>query len=887
MSAADNMPPMMRHYLATKEDYPDAILLYRVGDFYEVFFDDAKTAAALLDLTLTSRNRNDANPIPMAGVPHHAIDGYIQRMVEAGHKVAICDQVEDPKEAKGMVRREITRVVTPGLNIDDSDGGAAPRYLACLDGDDTAAGVAFFDLGTGEFKTTHMSSMAAACAELARIAPVEILLAHGRSDLAERISDILPSALISWRDEDGFAPGRAAQLLQRHFGLQSLDPWGLSDKPACITVAAAVLEYLLETQKSAIEHVEGVSYYEVSRYMILDDTTRENLELLRPQWGEGSASKGSLLWVLNSAMTRPGARLLRNWILYPLLSVEEITARQNAVAVFFDAGVLRRELREELKGLGDLERLLGRFALGRGNARDMVAMREILLRLPLLQEMLVDIEEPFIASLRADLAAPEGLGETLHMAIVDEAPALITQGGMFRKGFDDELDELIDLAGDGKSALLRIEAEQREATGIPSLKVKYNRVFGYFIEVTKTHIDKVPADYVRKQTISTGERYITDELKKFEDKILGAEERRKKLEEGLFETLRRSIVDAGPQLKRIAAALSRLDVFACLADVAARNNYCRPVVEATRRLHINEGRHPVVERSMTRDPFVPNDMEMDGSEQRLIIITGPNMAGKSTVMRQAALIVLMAQIGSWVPAREAIVGVADRIFTRIGASDSLARGRSTFMVEMEETSRILQQATERSLILLDEIGRGTSTFDGVSIAWAVAEYIHDRLEARTLFATHYHELTELELTCEGVKNFNIAVKEYEGSIIFLRRLVRGGTNHSYGIHVGRMAGLPATVVARAGEILSDLEQHALAPPGSKGGAEPPAPFKGRSKRRGPKPAYEPSLFDWAAEKLAKPSAVEERLRYIDPQVVSPIEALQLLADLKKLLQEEK
>ncbi len=874
------LTPMMRHYLEVKQQHEDAILLYRLGDFYEMFFDDAVIASKELELTLTSRDRNSANPIPMCGVPHHAADGYIRRLLDAGFKVAICEQVEDPKQAKGMVRREVVRVLTPALNVEEE--GYLPNYLVSVfeNQEEGVFGMALLDLSTGEFKATELSSLQELVSELSRTSARELIYPASQESTKQAILAHLPNIVPTPRPEEAFQ--RAEGRILSFFGASSLEGYGLSGHVAATAAAAAAIEYMEQTQKSAATHIEGISYFETKRYMVIDENALAHLEIVSSASG---SRKDTLLGVLDFTNTRQGLRMLRNWLLYPLRNIDEINQRLNAVEALYSASSIRQALLDALKGVADIERSIARLALGRGNARDLVAIKEALLRLPEILALLAPFGQSMFEQIRQGLIAPEGLSELLDSAIVENPPMSITEGGMFKKGFNEELDELIELATEGKAAVLSIEAKEREATGIPSLKVKYNKVFGYYIEVTKTHLSKVPPHYVRKQTIANGERYITDELKRFEERILGAEAQRKNLEAELFERLRQEVLSHSKRIRNIATQLAKLDVLCSAAEAAERFGYVRPIMEDSLVLQLRDSRHPVVERTLKEERFVPNDVELDGGSKFLMIITGPNMAGKSTIMRQVALISIMAQAGLFVPASSARIGIIDRIFTRIGASDIISRGKSTFLVEMEETSKILHQATRNSLILLDEIGRGTSTFDGVSIAWAVAEYIHDAIGARTMFATHYHELTELELTCPGVVNYNVSVKEWGGEVIFLRKLVRGGTNHSYGIHVAKMAGLPTSVLERARNILADLEKMAMQPPGRES-SETPEPFKPRKRRRkGPTPTYQPSLFDWANDKVKRISKIEQLIANIDTERISPMEALQLLAELKSKLNE--
>jgi DNA mismatch repair protein MutS len=862
--ALEAATPMMRQYLETKARYPDAILFFRLGDFYEMFFDDAQVAHDVLELTLTSRSKGD-DRVPMAGVPFHAARGYVARLVERGYKVAICDQVEDPGPGKAIVRREVTRVITPGMVLDDELLDArADHFLAALA---PGGGLALLDASTGEFRAAQVEDPQALARELARAAPREVIVPAG-SELAELARSALPDAFVHEQDAAAFERRRAEVLLKKQLAVATLDAFGLSALPAAVCAAGAALAYLEGTQlQGAAAHVDRLQVFHPEEHLVLDDATRANLELTRTLMG--GKKKGSLLALVDRTATALGGRTLARWISYPLLDLGRISARHDAVEELAARGVLREELHAILRDLGDLERLLGRLALGAGTARDLRALALSLERLPALRAQLAGCKAALLAGLVPELEGLDELAALLAGAVVDEPPPTLREGGMFRKGFRPELDELLDISATGKDTIARLEAQERDRTGIGSLKVRYNRVFGYYIEVTKPNLHLVPRDYVRKQTTAGAERFVTPALQEHEEKVLTAEERRIELEKRLFEELRTEVTARATTIRRAAAAVGAADALLSGARVAVELGYVRPVVDDSRGIDIVEGRHPVVERSMPGEHFVPNDVSLDGEDRQILVITGPNMAGKSTVLRQTALIALLAQAGSFVPARRARIGRVDRIFCRVGASDNLARGQSTFMVEMVETASILHGATDRSLVVLDEIGRGTSTFDGLSIAWAVAEHLHDRVGARTLFATHYHELTELSRERPRVHNATIAVTEQNGKVVFLRRLVPGGASRSYGIEVARLAGLPAEVIRRAREILGNLEKNELDPEGRAVFAA-----KGRA-RRGPDQL---GLFAAPA-----PDPLAARLREVDVDRLTPIDALLLLRELKEKL----
>jgi DNA mismatch repair protein MutS len=863
--------PMMRQYYEIKAAHPDALLFFRLGDFYEMFLDDAVVAARILDITLTSRNKGAADEVPLCGVPYHSCQPYIAKLVQHGHKVAICEQVEDPKTAKGIVRREVVRVVTPGLVVDtDTLDPRRNNYLAALaPGGDGRWGLACVDITTGEFRATESVALAELATELTARDPAEVLLPDNQS--IETLPLLLVNALqgraVNCVPEWVIAEDRASRELLAAFPHGSLAAFGCQGLPAAVAAAGAILHYLGETQKGALPHLKPLRTFQTHEFMVLDDFTRRNLELTGSLLDSGR--RGSLLGVLDRTVTAMGARKLRHWIGQPLVESAAIRHRHAAVAELVDQSLLRDDLRGRLDGVYDLERLNARIAMATGNAKDLVALRSSLERLPAIRQLLTDAASPLLIDLIGQLDPLTDVVTLIETAIVDDPPFVLREGGLIRSGYQAELDELRRISREGKGWIARLEQEEKVRTGISSLKVRFNRVFGYYIEITRSHLDKVPEDYQRKQTLAGAERYITPVLKEYEEKVLGAEERVVEIEYDLFQAVRRQVAAHGARIQASAEALATLDILAGLADLAHDRNYCLPVMDDTTELVIEEGRHPVIEAMNLGERFVANDVVMDTRSNQILVITGPNMAGKSTFMRQVALIVLMAQVGSLVPAKAARIGVVDRIFTRVGASDNLARGQSTFMVEMTETANILNHATPRSLIVLDEIGRGTSTFDGISIAWAVAEYLHDNAQvaAKTLFATHYHELTDLALTRERVQNYNVAVKEWQEQIVFLRRIVKGGASHSYGIQVARLAGLPAAVIERAREVLHNLEA---------GEFETGAPRLAKSKRSSPPPQL--GLFDRVED-----DPLRRRLEELDVAVLTPLEALNRLDELKKML----
>jgi DNA mismatch repair protein MutS len=845
---ADQLTPMMQQYHAIRRGLPpDTLLLFRLGDFYEMFGDDAKAGASLLNIALTSRNG-----VPMCGIPHHSHEGYIRRLIKAGRRVAICDQISEPKPGQ-IVQREVTQVVSPGT-IGDLQMLDAKRnnFLAAIQPRERTGGghgFAFLDLTTGDFRLTEAASDQELADELARVQPAEVLVAEEHVARYPDVSRIQP------REGYTFLADQAYYALREHFRVQSLDGFGCAEMPAAQCAAGAILQYLKELRRP-LTHITRLTVYRNSQFMIVDAATQANLELIEAR---GGGRDTSLLGSLDRTHTPMGARKLRDWILHPLCDLAELRSRQQCIGDLLGQPFLLGTIRESLKGIRDLERTIGRLTQTGGNARDLQVLRTSLEQIPAIRadieallrgpETLMQVDQPPEAPGRAaPMQHPSLAGlllkqlhdlphlvELLSKALVDEPPATTKDGGMFRDGYHTPLDDFRRASREGKDWIAQLQQRAIDETGIKSLKIRYTSVFGYFLEVTKSNLHLVPPTWHRKQTVATGERFITPELKDVENKILGADERSKALEHELFCQLRDEVLRELPPLQSTAAAVAALDVLCALAETARLFGYCRPVLGDEPGIHIVEGRHPVLDQSLVEEKFVPNDVELDGGANRLLIITGPNMAGKSTYIRQVALLVLMAQIGSWIPAKSAEIGLADRIFTRVGASDDLSRGQSTFMVEMNETANICNNATARSLVILDEIGRGTSTFDGLSIAWSVAEYLHDSVKCRTLFATHYHELTELELTRGGVKNYNIAVREWNDQVIFLRKIIKGGADKSYGIQVARLAGLPQKVISRAKEILSNLEHHELNADGKPALAEAPPPKK-HGKPRGKKAA---------------------------------------------------
>lgn len=861
-----NLTPMMQQYLTLKEKYSDCLLFFRLGDFYEMFFEDALTAARELDIVLTGRDCGLEERAPMCGVPYHSVDTYISRLIEKGYKVAVCEQLTDPALAKGLVERDVVRVYTPGTVIEESMlNERKNNYIAALFLCANTLGLAYCDVSTGEFTVSEFTSekwIDELTDELARVQPTEIIANDAlflQETLVKRLQkNSFLECYASWAFEQEQAEAR----LCAHFHVASLSCFGCEKLANAISAAGALLAYLEETQKNSLAHIRKINVLRRTLYMGLDASTRRNLELTQPLRFEGS-KKGTLLYLLDKTLTAMGARLLRAWLEQPLQNMDDINARLDAVEELLKKQSTREALRSALNAIYDIERLCSRIAYGTVHARDCDALRASLARLPKVLETISTLEAGEFRRIATNLDPMEDICALLNAAIVENPPISIKEGGVIRDGFNQEVDSLRSAARDGKSWIAKMEADERAATGIKNLKIGYNRVFGYYIDVTKSYQNLVPYNYQRKQTLANSERYITPELKELEEKIVGAEEKLVSLEYKLFLTLRETLAGCIERLQQDAKLISELDVYRALAQVAFENDYCRPAMQKKGAIHIVDGRHPVVERTL-KDSFVPNNTLLDQKENRLLILTGPNMAGKSTYMRQVALIVLMAHVGSFVPAKKAAITVTDRIFTRVGASDNLASGQSTFMVEMSEVSNILNNATANSLLILDEIGRGTSTFDGLSIAWAVLEYIADTAKcgAKTLFATHYHELTELEGKLPGIKNYRISVKEVGDDIIFLRRIVRGGADKSFGVQVARLAGLPDEVIKRAKELLRELEAADI----NRGiVAELHAPADD---------AQQLTLFGSPA-----PDDIVESLKQMNVDALTPLEALNTLYDL--------
>lgn len=803
------LSPMMQQYVATKEQYKDCILFYRLGDFYEMFFEDAILVSKELELTLTGKDCGLPERAPMCGVPHHAAEMYITKLVSRGYKVAIGEQVEDPKLAKGLVKREVVRIVTPGTNL---NSGALEEkknnYIMSIVYFGDMYGISTSDLSTGDFYVTEVDSLRSLLDEINKFMPVEIICNNSFYVSGADIEDIkgrlgIPVfSLEDWYFDDE----RCKNALLNHFKASSLSGLGLGDYNAGVVSAGSLMQYFLETQKNSLGQLTKIKTYSTGKYMLIDTSTRRNLELVETL--REKQKKGSLLWVLDKTKTAMGGRLLRNFIEQPLIEKNEIVERQEVIAALNSSLITRDELREYLNPIYDLERIISKIACKSAGPRDLIAFKNSLQMLPHIKTLLNEFKTPLIEKINKNMDALSDIEKLIDESITEEPPLLIKDGGIIKDGYNEEVDKLRRAKTEGKNWIMQLEAEERERTGVKTLKIKFNKVFGYCIEITNTYRDQfeIPADYTRKQTLTNAERYITPKLKELEDLILGAEDRLVSLEYELFSMIRENIVEHIERIQETAKAVANIDVFASLAYVAEKNNYVKPQINEKGVLDIKNGRHPVVEKMISNDMFIANDTFLDNAQNRISIITGPNMAGKSTYMRQTALIVLMAQIGSFVPAESANIGICDRIFTRVGASDDLASGQSTFMVEMTEVANILRNATRDSLLILDEIGRGTSTFDGLSIAWAVVEYISDTkiLGAKTLFATHYHELTELEGTLNGVNNYCIAVKEKGDDIVFLRKIVKGGADKSYGIQVAKLAGVPEAVIERAKELVLDL-----------------------------------------------------------------------------------
>ena len=865
--------PMMQQYLDIKNQYKDCIMFYRVGDFYEMFFDDALTASKALEITLTGKDCGQEERAPMCGVPYHAYEVYANRLIEQGYKVAICEQVEDPKQAKGLVKRDVIQIITPGTNLSTQNlKEGQNNYIMSIYAFDDAYGIAIADITTGEARTCQVTSREKCKDEINKYQPSEIICNETLlcqdwdwEYYRERLH-ITISAIDDWH----FQEDQATTCLLKHFRVQSLEALGIKDQSLTVIASGALMEYLIETQKSSLEHMNRLELYAVDDYMILDSSTRRNLELTETL--RDKEKRGSLLWVLDKTKTAMGARLLRTYIEQPLIRKERIEERLDAIEQLNREAINREELREYLNPIYDLERLMTRISLKTANPRDLISFKTSLSYLPYIRQLLAGYPSGLLHQIYENLDGLEDIHQLLEDSIIENPPLQIKEGGIIKDGYLEHIDELKHAKTDGKQWLAELETKEREASGIKNLKIKYNKVFGYYFDVTNSYKELVPEHFIRKQTLANSERYTTEELDKLADTILGSEDKLCELEYETFCDIREKISGEIKRVQRTAHAVAMLDVMASLAYVTEQNHYIRPVMNEEGRLKIQGGRHPVVEKMIPNDLFIRNDTGLDINENRIAIITGPNMAGKSTYMRQTALIVLLAQMGCYVPAEQADIGIVDRIFTRVGASDDLASGQSTFMVEMSEVANILRNATVNSLLILDEIGRGTSTYDGLSIAWSVVEYISNfhRLGAKTLFATHYHELTELEGQLPGVHNYCIAVKEQGDDIVFLRKIMRGGADRSYGIQVAKLAGLPQDVIERANEILSELlDEHDLAGKGKKVTVAKP------------KKKEEPKQLSFFANPMEQEVVAE--IQSLDLSNMTPMKALVYLSELQEKL----
>ena len=878
---SNELTPMMKQYMQTKEEYKDCILFYRLGDFYEMFFDDALTASKELEITLTGKNCGLEERAPMCGIPYHAVDSYLNRLVSKGYKVAICEQVEDPKTAKGIVKREVIRVVTPGTNLDTQGlDETKNNYIMCIVYMADRYGLSVADVTTGEYLVKELDSQTKLMDELYKFMPSEIVCNEAfymsgldLDDLKNRLHMAIYS-LEAWYFDDALC----RETLQEHFKVASLEGIGLSDYECGMIASGALLKYLEETQKNSLSHMSRLTRYATGNYMVLDSATRRNLELVETL--REKQKRGSLLWVLDKTKTAMGARTLRKYVEQPLIDKKSIVKRLDAVAELKDNAICREEIREYLNPVYDLERLVGKITYQSANPRDLIAFQSSLSMLPSVKCILKDMESDLLKEIYEELDPLEELCDLVGRAIQEEPPLAMKEGGIIKDGYNEEVDRLRKAKSEGKNWLADLETKEREKTGIKNLRIRYNKVFGYYLEVTNSFKDLVPDYYTRKQTLANAERYIIPELKELEDTILGAEDKLCALEYELYCEVRNTIAAELTRIQRTAKAVAKLDVIASLALVAERNNYVRPKINEKGVIDIRDGRHPVVEKMIPNDMFIANDTYLDDKKQRISIITGPNMAGKSTYMRQAALIVLMAQLGSFVPASSANIGLVDRIFTRVGASDDLASGQSTFMVEMNEVANILRNATSKSLLILDEIGRGTSTFDGLSIAWAVVEYISNSklLGAKTLFATHYHELTELEGKISNVNNYCIAVKEKGDDIVFLRKIVKGGADKSYGIQVAKLAGVPDPVINRAKEIVEELVTADIT-----GKVKDIAVQGSETKKKTQKKLDEVDLTQFSLFDTVKDDDVLNELKELDISHMTPMDAMNKLYQLQNKL----
>ncbi len=859
----------MEQYLAIKAKHKDAILFFRMGDFYEMFYEDATIASEVLGITLTSRAHGKSADVPLAGFPYHALNTYLTKMIKAGHRVAICEQVEDPKKAKTIVKRDIVEIVTPGTTFSDEIlQSKRNNFLVAISVDKNNFGLSGIDVSTGEYFVSEMPKEKMR-EQVQSLEPAEVIVPESQQQYITEQINHGSTFFLTVKEDWIFSRDYGYEKLTGHFKTASLKGFGCENLTVGITAAGAILHYVKENQRSDIEYITKISRRDNEDFLTVDPTTQKNLELLHSL--NDRNDRTTLFSVLDQTKTAMGGRLLVNWMIHPMAISVPIKRRLDAVGEFVKDTDLREKTRDKLKSIGDLERMSSKIITGRANARDLNSLKETLKNVPDIKVTLSDLEDEYISHIRDELEDLSLLVNEIEQAIVDDPPLATSDGGLIRRGHNAELDHLREIVFSGKDWIAKLQTTERDRTGIPSLKVKYNKVFGYYIEITKPHLPKVPQDYIRKQTLVNAERFITPELKEYEEQILGAEEKIADLEYQLFDQVRQLVGHKIVEIQKNASLIAQLDCLSNFAQVAIENNYCKPDIYTNDELHIIDGRHPVVERLLPPgESFIPNDVHLDNDKHQIHIITGPNMAGKSTYLRQVGLIVLMTQIGSFVPAKSAKIGLVDKIFTRVGASDNLAGGESTFLMEMNEAANILNNATIKSLILLDEIGRGTSTFDGLSIAWAVAEYLHNnhQVAAKTLFATHYHELTELELILPRVKNYNVAVKEWGDKIVFLRKIVEGGCDHSYGIQVAQLAGLPKTIIERAKEVLANLEAGELTP-----NALPKLALKHGQQQ----PIKQLDFF------VQQENILREEINNVDINNITPIEALNILSKLKKLI----
>jgi DNA mismatch repair protein MutS len=874
-SSQKQLTPMLKQFMSIKEQHPDKLLLFRMGDFYETFFEDAKIAAKILGITLTSRNKNSENSVPLAGFPYHALDNYLDKLVKKGLKVVICEQVEDPKKATGLVKRDIVDIITPGSVIDDHLlSNSEHNYLSAIYRHEKYKKIGFsvIDASTGDFLYTELLDDQLKN-EIMRLQPTEIVVENAETEalIKDLKLDYKPAVTIfeSWY----FDPQEAAKTLKSHFGVATLEAYGPTSCFLGKTAAGIALAYIQSLKKENLKHINSLHYYTLDEFMQIDETSRQNLELLRSlRYG---TRFGSLLSVIDNTKTPMGARKLTDWLLKPLINKNDIEKRLNAVEILKAHFAYTSDLRTALDSIGDLSRILGKLGAMRVNPRDLITLKQFLQSAPQITNILSYFPNEYIQTLQQKIGNYENIIQKIDAAIVEEPPLTIKDGNIIKDGFHPELDELRQISSSGKSWIAKLEAKERKETGIPSLKINYNRVFGYYIEVTKTHIEKVPEYYIRKQTLVNAERFISPQLKEYESKVLGAEERIKNIEYEIFLELRESLTHEVAFMQTFVDVIATLDVLASFAYNAYSNNYQKPEFNEDGILEMKDSRHPVIEKLLEDEAFIPNDVFLNQNSHKIILITGPNMAGKSTYLRQIGLLAIMAQTGSFIPAAYANLPIFDKVFTRVGASDNLAMGQSTFLVEMIETANILNSATPQSLVLLDEIGRGTSTFDGLSLAWSIVEHIHNtaKISAKTLFATHYHELTELENMLEGVKNYNIVVKEWNDTIIFLRKIERGYADQSYGIQVARLAGIPAKVIKRAKQILQNLEENELSPQG----------LTAKLKKQLSQKKQQIDIFDILMEKAEEKNDILEEIRLLDIENLTLLEAIKKLAELKEKL----